>query len=217
MNLDRLSIVRDLALLGLSVIFGVIITIAAVSNKKYETELQERAIQQEQLQIKLNSVKTSIVDEIESYLYMVAPTNKVNAEVFFNLCDQYNVDVRFVLAQGQVESHFATKGTARKTNSIFNVGAYDGHSAKRQMRNGFGYKDPNDSIEPYLILLTNNYLIDGKTINDLMCNYVNHLGKRYASDKRYERMIRNVYNRINNNTNLNILIAEYNECKKLLC
>lgn len=217
MNLDRLSIVSDLALLGLSVIFGVIITIAAVSNKKYETELHERAIQQEQLQIKLNSVKISIVDEIESYLYMVAPTNKINAEIFFNLCDRYNVDVRFVLAQGQVESHFATKGTASKTNSIFNVGAYDGHSAKRQMRNGFGYKDPNDSIEPYLILLTNNYLIGGKTINDLMCNYVNHLGMRYASNKRYERMIRNVYNRINNNTNLDILIAEYNEYKKLLC
>lgn len=217
MNLDRLSIVRDLALLGLSVIFGVIITITAVSNKKYETELHERAIQQEQLQIKLNSVKISIVDEIESYLYTVAPTNKINAEVFFNLCDRYNVDVRFVLAQGQVESHFATKGTASKTNSIFNVGAYDGHSAKRQMRNGFGYKDPNDSIEPYLILLTNNYLIGGKTINDLMCNYVNHLGMRYASNKRYERMIRNVYNRINNNTNLDILIAEYNEYKKLLC
>ena len=95
---------------------------------------------------KLVEIKREIVAEIDSYMNLIAPTNKVNAEVFFNLCDQYNVDVRFVLAQGQVESHFATKGTAKKTNSIFNVGAYDGHSAKKQMRNGFGYKDPNDSI-----------------------------------------------------------------------
>ena len=27
----------------------------------------------------------------------------------------------------------------------------------------------------------------GKTINDLMCNYVNHLGMRYASNKRYDK------------------------------
>ena len=216
MNLNQLSLIRDLALLGLSVIFGVIITFAALGNKKYEMELQEHAIQQEQLQIKLNSIKTTIVDEIDSYLYMVAPTNKVNAEVFFELCDQYNVDIRFAMAQGQIESHFATKGTAKKTKSIFNVGAYDGHSARRQIRNGFGYADPNDSIEPYLILITTTYLVEGKTEQDMMHNYVNNSGMRYASNVKYERMLRNVYNRINNNTNLDILLAEYNEYKAII-
>ena len=66
----------------------------------------------------------------------------------------------------QVESHYATKGTAKKTNSVFNVGAYDGHSARKQIKNGFGYDNPNDSIEPYLILITSNYLVNGKTVYD---------------------------------------------------
>ena len=125
------------------------------------------------------------------------------------MCCEYNVDIAFVLAQGQIESHFGTAGTARKTNSIFNVGAYDGYSAAKQRANGFGFSHPNESVEPYLILLTNNYLVNGKTINDLMHVYVNHLGMRYASDTRYECMLRSVYNKINSKTNINSLYNEY--------
>ena len=62
------------------------------------------------------------------------------------MCDLYDVDIRLVLAQGHLESHFATRGTAAKTNSMFNIGAYDGHSASKQIKNGFGYVDPNYSI-----------------------------------------------------------------------
>jgi flagellum-specific peptidoglycan hydrolase FlgJ len=149
-------------------------------------------------------------------MYCVAPGTEVCGTTLFELCDNYNVDVRFAMAQAQVESHYATKGTAKKTKSVFNVGAYDGHSARRQIRNGFGYVDPNDSIEPYLILITTDYLVNGKTINDLMCNYVNKYNMRYATDRRYERMLRNVYNRINKNTDLDILIAEYNEYKAII-
>lgn len=166
--------------------------------------------------VKMDSVKVNIIAEIDNYMYCVAPGTEVCGATLFELCDNYNVDVRFAMAQAQVESHYATKGTAKKTKSVFNVGAYDGHSARRQIRNGFGYVDPNDSIEPYLILITTDYLVNGKTINDLMCNYVNKYNMRYATDRRYERMLRNVYNRINKNTDLDILIAEYNEYKAII-
>ena len=161
----------------------------------------------------LETLRIDIIAELDSYIDKIAPKNKIASDILFDLCIQYNIDVRFVVAQGQIESHFATKGTAKKTNSIFNVGAYDGHSAERQNNNGFGFNDPNESIEPYLILLTNDYLVDGKTEFDLMDNYVNYIGKRYASNKQYEKMLKSVYNRINTSTNLDILLKEYNEIK----
>lgn len=163
--------------------------------------------------VMLETIKIDIVSEVDSYIDRIAPSNNIDSEMLFTLCDEYNIDVRFVIAQGQIESHFATKGTAKKTNSVFNVGAYDGHSASRQNRNGFGFDNPNDSIEPYLLLLTNDYLVNGKTEFDMMKRYVNKLGMRYASNPNYERMLKSVYNRINRETNLDILLKEYNETK----
>ena len=45
-------------------------------------------------------------------------------------------------------------------------------------------------------------MINGKTEYDLMNNYVNYLGMRYASNKNYERMLKSVYNKINKTTNV---------------
>lgn len=156
-----------------------------------------------------DSVKTQLINEVDTYINTIAPSSKLDGEIVVDMCCEYNVDIAFVLAQGQIESHFGTRGTASKTNSVFNVGAYDGYSASKQRANGFGFSHPNESVEPYLILLTSNYLVNGKTINDLMYVYVNHLGMRYASDTRYEYMLRSVYNKINSKTNINSLYNEY--------
>ena len=155
------------------------------------------------------NARNAFAAEVHDYITGVAPSAEINPYILIDLCTEYNVDVAFVLAQGQIESHFATKGTARRTNSIFNVGAYDGHSANRQCRNGFGFEDPNDSIEPYLMLLTSDYLVNGKTINDLMKNYVNKLGMRYASNLKYESQLRSVYNRIYCNPRFKTAYEEY--------
>lgn len=146
--------------------------------------------------------KQLLINEVNSYIKTIAPTSKLSGKDIIEKCLEYNIDIIFVLAQGQIESHYGTTGTARKTNSVFNVGAYDGHSANKQNKNGFGFNDPNDSIEPYLILLTNEYLVNGKTEYDLMNNYVNYLGMRYASNKNYEIMLKSIYNRINKTTNI---------------
>lgn len=156
-----------------------------------------------------DSVKTQLINEVDTYINTIAPSSKLDGEIVVDKCCEYNVDIAFVLAQGQIESHFGTTGTARKTNSVFNVGAYDGYSASKQRVNGFGFSHPNESVEPYLILLTNKYLVNGKTINDLMVSYINYLGMRYASDTRYEYMLRSVYNKINSKTNINSLYNEY--------
>ena len=154
--------------------------------------------------------------EVDNYISSVAPKANIDPYLMIDLCSEYGVDIRFVLAQGQVESHFATKGTAAKTLSVFNVGAYDGHSASRQCRNGFGFSDPNESIEPYLKLITNEYMVNGKTESDLMKNYVNGLGMRYASNPRYESMLRSVYKRISNRPAFSVAYDNYVESQNNL-
>ena len=159
-----------------------------------------------------NAARDKFADEVNKYIKRIAPTSKVDPYILIDLCTKYNIDVAFVLAQGQIESHYATAGTAKRTKSIFNVGAYDGYSAAKQCKNGFGFSNPNDSIEPYLILLTKNYLVNGKTINDLMNRYVNKFGMRYASNPSYESQLRSVYNKIYRNTNFKIAYEEYKNC-----
>lgn len=194
------------------------ITIPLYLIKKNENTISHR----EQIAIKAQRMeeyeiaRNQLAIEVDNYISSVAPKANIDAFLMVDLCWQYGVDIRFVLAQGQIESHFATKGTAARTLSIFNVGAYDGHSASRQRRNGFGYSDPNDSIEPYLQLITNEYMVNGKTESDLMQNYVNRLGMRYASNPRYERMLRSVYKRISNKPAFSIAYENYLESQNNL-
>ena len=143
-----------------------------------------------------------LVNEVDTYIQRIAPTSKLEGKVVVDMCLKYDIDIIFVLAQGQAESHFGTTGTARKTNSVFNVGAYNGHSASKQISNGFGFKHPNDSVEPYILLLMDYYLVN-KTTNDLLYNYVNIYNMRYASNLAYEKFLRSIYNTINKKTNIN--------------
>lgn len=171
----------------------------------------------EQYRNDFNNARDILAVEVHEYISTIAPRAEIDPYILIDLCTEYNIDVAFVMAQGQIESHYATAGTAKRTKSIFNVGAYDGHSAARQCRNGFGFDDPNESIEPYLILLTNDYLVNGKTINDLMTNYVNHLGMRYASNRKYESQLKSVYNKIYRNPEFRIAYEEYKNCYNKIC
>ena len=40
-------------------------------------------------------------------------------------CERYNIDIIFTLVQGEIESHFGTKGLGAKINNVFNVGVFD--------------------------------------------------------------------------------------------
>jgi flagellum-specific peptidoglycan hydrolase FlgJ len=168
------------------------------------------------LESKFDAAREALAIEVDNYIQTVAPNAVVDALNLIDLCSNYGVDIRFVLAQGHVESHFATKGTARRTNSIFNVGAYDGHSANKQIKNGFGYKHPDYSVEPYLILLTTRYLIDGKTEQDLLDKFVDKDGKRYASSKTYETMLRERIEKMDSIANITSTYEVYCKYKLML-
>lgn len=196
------------------VVFIIILTTCIVSslqNKKCEYTCD---VYRDNIELKYQSAKSQVIDEIDKYIKQVAPNSALNAITLFNLCEEYGVDIKFALAQGHIESHFGTKGMARKTNSVFNVFAFDGQEYHKISRKG-KYDHPDYSIEPYLKLLKNNYMVE-KTEYDLMNKFVNIDGKRYASDPLYENKLSSKFEYISNNTRLDELVSNYNMYKIIL-
>ena len=167
-------------------------------------------------ELAMEGVKDDIVKEIDNYIDSVAAESGLNGIRLFELCEKYGVDVRFAMAQGEAESHFGTRGMAAKTNVVWNVKAYDDTTAEEMKKKGHDAKHPDASIEPYLKLLTTTYLVNGKTEEDMFNNFVDANGKRYASNPKYESMVLNIYNRINNETKLKNLLKEYRRYKMIL-
>lgn len=158
------------------------------------------AIYQERTELKYWSSKDSLVAAIDNYIITTAPESTVDGLFLLNKCQEYNVDLVFVLAQATLESNFGTTGMAKKTNSVFNIGAYDGKSI-HAISSKYKYENPNLSIDPYLTLLNDSYL-DGKSEEELLNNFVNKHGKRYASYKNYEKELQIIIKRIEDNTDI---------------
>ena len=160
--------------------------------------------------------KDSLYVSIKDYINKIAPTSSVDALYLINTCDESDIDIRFVMAQAQLESHFGTRGMAAKTNQMFNVGAYDNASYDK-IHKDYKYENVNLSIKPYLRLLRTKYLCYEKTTADLLNKYEDHNHRRYASDPSYETKLKSIYNRINTDS-LNRLLNNYykykNLCKK---
>ena len=122
------------------------------------------------------------------------------------------MDIVFVLAQAELESCFGIAGIAKKTNSVWNVGSFDGRPSEYIIKNNLGYSHPNNSIEPYINLIKTKYLSKNKTEKDLMRNFVSNSGHRYASSRTYEQKLSKIYHKINKNTNIS---QYYNDYKTL--
>ena len=152
--------------------------------------------------------KCALVNEVQNYINTIAPSSNLRGYALVEECEKYGVDICFVLSQAEIESHFGTKGIASKLNSVFNVGIYDGKTAE-EIDNKYKFDYPNESIEPYLKLLNERYLVN-KTEQDLMKKFVDINGNRYASNPNYENMISDKYKYITENTK----IIEYHDMMK---
>lgn len=148
-----------------------------------------------ELQTSYQGVKSDLVDLTQHYIDSVAPNSGLRALILVENCEKYGIPITFALAQGEIESHFGTKGLAFRTNSVWNVGAYDGHDYSSISHK---FSNPNDSVIPYLNLLTTNYL-PGKTVEDLLDSFVDINGNRYASDKYYETKLKDKMKYITDN------------------
>lgn len=148
-----------------------------------------------ELQTSYQGVKSDLVDLTQHYIDSVAPNSGLRALILVENCEKYGIPITFALAQGEIESHFGTKGLAFRTNSVWNVGAYDGYDYSSISHK---FSNPNDSVVPYLDLLTANYL-PGKTVEDLLDSFVDINGNRYASDKYYETKLKDKIKYITDN------------------
>ena len=154
-------------------------------------------------ELKYYETKSLLCDEVQKYILSVAPTSNVRGYAIVEECERFNVDIKFVLAQAELESHFATKGLGYKLNNIFNIGMYDDFN-ESEIADRYKYDYPNQSIRPYLELLTRKYLVN-KLEEDLMDNYVDINGNRYASDIHYESKLKEKHTFISMHTKIDLL------------
>ena len=103
-----------------------------------------------------------------------------------------NFDLPFLMAVAHQESCFGATPRAQRTNSVFSEGSWDNG------QNKVTYSDPNESVYGYIDLMNRSYIVNGKSLFDLLVpgEFVNGIGKRYASDVNYERKIKSLRNRI---------------------
>ena len=191
--------------------FG-IIKIADYYLEKFKLSYYPFEIMRHEAQLSYNEYKSELVKEVKNYIDSVAPTSSLNAYALVEACEKYDLDIKFVLAQGQIESHFGTTGMAIKTNSVFNVGAYD-NLRYEEINGKYKYRHPDYSIEPYMRLLYRDYITGTKTELDLMVKFVNKNGKTYSSNPNYERALLNLFKKIDNSTNMTRLQGEIRRFK----
>jgi hypothetical protein len=150
--------------------------------------------------------RIKLIQEVQGYITKIAPDSKLTPEYLVSKCLDYDTDIVFVLSQALLESHFGTRGKAALTNSVWNVGTYDNGKIL------YSYETPDESIEPYLQLLKDKYLINitekGDTIyKDLHHlvqdrGYINYQGKRFASARGYEDGLRKLMIKIDMETSI---------------
>jgi hypothetical protein len=141
--------------------------------------------------LKIKAVEDYMTYALNNQGYSLNST-KLKPETFVEACETNGFDLPFVMAAAHLESCFGVTRRAKLTNSVFSEGSYDNG------KNVVKYSDPNESVYGYIDLLQRAYLVRGKTLSDLMIpgKFVNGIGKRYASDKDYEKKLKNVRDRI---------------------
>lgn len=152
----------------------------------------------EMRQARLDSLREQMLDEVTSYIKKVAPTSyEALPACMVEQCLENELDLCFMLSQTQLETCFGTQGMGRATSrySMFGV-------SRR-------YTSYENCIADYVALLKSNYLVNGRTEQDLMKNYVNGGGFRYASSPTYEEELSATYKRVVKSTNIRDLQRQY--------
>ena len=186
------SIINSICLVVVATI-ACIALIYAIPHKQSEQTGYDTATEYiRELHVQYQGVKADLVDITQRYIDSVAPNSGLRALILVENCEKYGIPISLTLAQGEIESHFGTVGLAFRTNSVWNVGAFDNYVLEDISHK---FSNPNDSVIPYLNLLIQNYL-PNKTVEDLLENFVDTNGNRYASDPHYETKLKSKINYI---------------------
>lgn len=196
-------------------IFGLAVYGAVCIKEIYDTRNYTIMVMQKEAELTYDSYKCALVGEVNEYIDSVAPTSALSGYAIVTQCEQYDLDIKFVLAQGELESRFGTNGLATKTNSVFNVGAFDGKKVG-EIHNRWKYPHPDHSIEPYIHLLYRDYIVNGKTELDLLGKFVSKKGLRYSTNPHYENDLIRLYKKIDKTTQITHLQGEMRRYK-IIC
>ena len=152
------------------------------------------------IQQKKDSVKDILINEVEEYIFDIAPKTNKNIPMYLvEHALNYNIDLAFMMAQTQIETIFGTVGVGRESSrhSLFGV------AIKK-------YMNYELAINDYCKILKKYYLTHGRTEQHLLQLYVTTSGARYAENPNYEVLLRKAYKTIINNTNIKNLQLKYN-------
>lgn len=209
------NILKVIALTLITIVFCASVGISGYfCYTKYNEEHTKYYVYEEMTILHYNEAKLDLVNAVDEYIQSVSNHSSLNGISVVNACLKHDIDICFVLAQGEVESHFGTKGMARKTNSVWNVLAYDGKSFEQIPKAG-KYKTPDESIEPYMNLLQKRYL-HNKTENDLLIKFVDKSGHRYASNQNYEATLCKTVKNIKEKTPIDTLMQTVKQYGNIL-
>jgi hypothetical protein len=142
--------------------------------------------------------KYLLIKEVKNVFKQFSPKTHISSQLLVESCLKSKIDIVFAISQGLLESNLGTKGKASRTNSIWNVGTCDDGSIK------YRYATANHSIEPYLKLLKEKYLVN-KTTDDLLIRFVSVDGYRYATCLTYEERLSSIKKKIENISNIDEL------------
>ena len=156
-----------------------------------EVKLKKAELVDSTFQKKVEACKAYMEYALNNQNYTLESTG-LKPETLVRASIEKGFDLPFLMAVAHQESCFGATPRARRTNSVFSEGSWDDGSDRVK------YSDPNESVYGYIDLLNRSYLVNGKTLFDLLkpVSFVNGMGKRYDSDANYENKIKSIRNRI---------------------
>lgn len=198
---------KDIIIPILYAIFAGITTVFIVILAKNFAERENTLKIENDYSLNIIETQYKLNKEVNDWFKRKAPNTMLTPSVIIEECINYDIDIILVLSQGLLESHYGTAGLAKKTNQVFNVGAYSGFLFSN-IHSNHKFKHPDQSVKPYLKLLTDRYLVN-KCENDLYNKFVDKHGKRYATTKNYEKNLRLIREEILNTTKIDSLYQIY--------